>query len=332
MEEENHGVECKKEERHFHHVSHHKESLTCKMRENPWVLATVVLGILSIILIIGSFSGGNIINKSAAGQAVLDFANSQVDGEVTLVGVDDYSDSLYEVTLGLDGQNIPLYVTKDGKDIFTNPIYSKKSGGSSSSTNSKPKPTEVPKSDKPLVELFVMTHCPYGTQAEKGLIPTIKELGNTVNANIRFVHYFMHGDKEEAETYNQVCIREEQSDKYLDYLACFLEDSDSARCAEKVGVDMAKVNDCISNGKAKEYYAEDSALSKQYGVQGSPTLVINGIQSNAGRDSESYLSGICGAFNTSPSECEAELSTSSPSPGFGYNPSNAGDSAAAQCA
>jgi protein-disulfide isomerase len=333
MEEESHEI-GKKEETHSA-LSHHRESLTNKMRENPWVLATVVLGILSLILIIGSFSGGKTLSKSAAGQAILNFAESQVDGEVSLGEIEDYGDNLYQVTLNLDGQDIPLYITKDGKNLVQGvlPLSSGAGSGGSSSSNSNSQSTEIPKSDKPLVELFVMTHCPYGTQAEKGIIPTIKALGNTVDATkIRFVHYFMHGDKEEAETYNQVCIREEQSDKYLDYLACFLEDSDSARCIDKVKIDKIKLEKCISSdGKAKEYYAEDSKLSKGYGVQGSPTLIINGKQSDAGRDSASYLEGICSAFNNAPEVCKTELSSDSPSPGFGYGASGSSGSAA-QCA
>ena len=45
--------------------------------------------------------------------------------------------------------------------------------------------TTVPKSDKPLVELFVMAYCPYGTQAEKGLIPVIELLGDKIDASIK---------------------------------------------------------------------------------------------------------------------------------------------------
>jgi glutaredoxin len=189
--------------------------------------------------------------------------------------------------------------------------------------------TEVIKSDKPTVELFVMTHCPYGTQAEKGFIPAIKNLGSSIDAQVRFVHYFMHGDTEEAETYNQVCIREEQSAKYLDYLTCFLEDGNTTRCIKKVGIDQAKVNKCVSSGKAKEYYSFDSQLSEGYGVQGSPTLVINGVQISSGRDAASMLDSICGTFNNAPSTCGASLSSTSPSPGFGTGTTSG--STSAQC-
>ena len=87
-----------------------------------------------------------------------------------------------------------------------------------------------------------MTHCPYGTQAEKGLIPAMKLLGDNANIQIRFVHYFMHGEKEEQETYRQVCIREEQGAKFISYLECFLEDGDSSRCLSSVGINQAAVN------------------------------------------------------------------------------------------
>ncbi|MCK4552709.1 hypothetical protein KAT80_00710, partial [Candidatus Pacearchaeota archaeon] len=160
-------------------------------------------------------------------------------------------------------------------------------------------------------------HCPYGTQAEKGIIPTIKALGDTIDAKIRFVHYFMH-EPEETETPRQVCIREEQPSKWYDYLGCFLEDGDSDRCLIEAKIDKAKMNKCISSGKSDEYYAEDSALSEGYGVRGSPSLVINGVMINSGRSPAGYLETICSAFNEKPEECNLELSSASPKPMWGY--------------
>jgi hypothetical protein len=196
-----------------------------------------------------------------------------------------------------------------------------------SADTSTPAPTQVTKSDKPKVELFVMTHCPYGTQSEKGIIPAFEALGTTADTKIRFVHYFMHGDKEEQETYTQICIREEQSTKFLKYLKCFLADSNSSRCIKNASIDSAKLATCIST-KAKDYYKVDSDLSNKYGVQGSPTLIINGAESNAGRNSASYLAGICAAFNKAPSACSNTLSSSNPSAGFGYSASDSAASAA----
>lgn len=304
-------------------------TLTDKLRNEPWMVSTLVFGVIVAIFLVSSLVGptgnaitGSVVSENVAGQALLDFANSQ-GANAELVGVADAGE-FYEVTLLLNGQEAPLMVTKDGKYFLSGslvPLITKLDSETEQSSDS-------PKSDKPKVELFVMTHCPYGTQAEKGIIPAIKALGDTVDAKIRFVHYFMH-DPEETETPRQVCIREEQSELWYDYLGCFLKEGDSSSCLREANINMAKLNTCINTGKADEYYAEDSTLSESYGVQGSPTLIINGEQSNAGRDSASYLAGICGAFNDSPEECALELSSASPSPGFGY--STTGSATSAQC-
>ena len=160
-----------------------------------------------------------------------------------------------------------------------------------------------------------------------GFIPFVEAFGNKVDAKIRFVHYFMH-EPEETETPRQVCIREEQSDKFLDYLGCFLEDGDSDRCVSEIGIDESAMNECISSGRSDEYYDSDSELSNSYGVQGSPTLVVNGQIVNSARDPQSYLNTICEAFNDIPDACSLELSSASPSPMWGYEE---GEDTGAQC-
>lgn len=67
-------------------------------------------------------------------------------------------------------------------------------------------PTAAVKSDKPTVELFVMSYCPYGTQMEKALIPAKELLGDKANISIKFVAYTMHGAKETQENTRQYCI------------------------------------------------------------------------------------------------------------------------------
>lgn len=303
-----------------------KSEFTSKLRENPYIVSTIVLGLATLILVTLTLSPsltGNVISGSSAGQNLIDYLNTNVGGGVGYVSYEDLG-NLYQIIVSYNGDNIPVYVTKDGK-YFISSIQA--ITGQAVQQEQQTQATEVPKSDKPEVELFVMTHCPYGTQAEKGLIPVIETLGNKIDAEIRFVHYFMHGDREEQETYNQVCIREEQSSKFLTYLKCFLEDGDSSRCQNKVGIDKTKLNSCLQ-GKAKEYYASDSELSKSYDVQGSPTLVINGVIANSGRSPSAFLTAICSAFNTKASECSQQVSSENPSAGFGYSASSASPSSA----
>lgn len=40
---------------------------------------------------------------------------------------------------------------------------------------------------KPTLELFVMSYCPYGVQAEEKLLPIVKEFGDKINFKLQFI-------------------------------------------------------------------------------------------------------------------------------------------------
>lgn len=327
-----------KHEEHRHHSKeegHAKKRKTSedfvqKMRQNPWILSTLVLGILVLVFLVSNFTGiiGKTISEKEAGEKMLNFVKAQTGGQGEILEVKSFDDNFYEITISLQGQEIPIYSTKDGKYFV--PSFTPLDIETEESKQTEEE-KEITKSDKPKAELFVMTHCPYGTQAEKGFIPMMNAMGSSVDAKIRFVHYFMHGETEENETYVQVCLREEQSSKYLSYLTCFLEDGNTSRCLKETKVDTTKMNTCIKNGKAKEYYQEDSDLSKKYGVQGSPTLVVNGGIVSSGRSANAYLDTICKAFNSAQDKCSTlKLSSQNPSPMWGWGETNA-SATTAQC-
>ncbi len=301
------------------------------IKKNPWVMATIVLGIIALILLVfmlrggitGNIITGKVIGGEDAGEKLIDYLNARTGGGVEYVSHEDIG-NLYEVLVSYQGQDLPVYITKDGEYFVQGAVpIAKQSDDIPGQALA-----DVVKSDKPEVELFVMTHCPYGTQAEKGILPVFELLGDKIDSNIKFVHYFLH-EPEETETPRQVCIREEQSDKFLDYLKCFLEDDDEERCITETGIDKTKLDLCIAE-KADDYYALDSELSEGYGVRGSPTLVINGAIINSGRSPSAYLKTVCSAFNDAPGECDEELNSANPSAGFGYTAS-AGGSTNAQC-
>ncbi len=300
-----------------------------KSKKNPWIISTIILGIVVLVLLFFVLKGtitGSVISEEKAGKAVVDWANSQTGGGVELIKVEEEY-GLYKVIVSYKSQSIPLYVTKDGKTLVQGVLsLDSESNEKSQSQNENP---QAPKSDKPKVELFVMSYCPYGTQAEKGIIPVFELLKDKIDSSIRFVHYVMHGDKETQENFRQICIREEQSDKFLNYLKCFLEDANYSKCLTEAGINTVSLEDCIEN-RVEDYYKVDSDLSQGYGVRGSPTLVINGQIISSGRSSSAFLDTICSGFNDTPEECSEELSSNTPSPGFGYKYSTSG-SATASC-
>jgi len=181
----------------------------------------------------------------------------------------------------------------------------------------------------PTLDVFVMSYCPYGTQIEKALIPAWKLLREKANLKVRFVSYAMHGDQETQENKLQLCLREE-TDKFWNYLECFLEAGDSAGCLNKAGVDSAKLNTCIST-KADSYWDIDKELNTKYGVQGSPTVVLDGKVIQPDRSPDALKQAVCDAFTSKPSECSQALSTAATSPGFGASASS-GSSSSGGCA
>ena len=276
--------------------------------------------------------------------------NFMQNGEKVTISDIKLEGGLYKLTINLpSGQKIDSYMTVDGTKLFESAIDMVKKNASTTDSGANQNQAPVanaPKSDKPVVEVFVMSHCPYGTQIEKGIIPVAETLKDKINFSIKFCDYAMHGEKEVKEELKQYCISKEQPTKYFAYLKCFLKAGDGDTCMKTANI--ASVDSCFSKSD-KEFsitksfndkttwkgdYPSFSIFAKenaQYGVQGSPTLIINGTSVDSARDSKSLLGTICNAFNNAPEECKTELSGAAPTPGFGEG-TTTGDTSGSGCA
>jgi len=182
----------------------------------------------------------------------------------------------------------------------------------------------------PTLQVFIMSHCPYGTQILKGFIPVMEKFAGKANVELRFVSYTMHGAQEDLDNKRIVCVREEQSSKLIDYLNCFVSGSGSEADTQKciANLDKAKLDSCVAS-RADGYLEADKALNTEYGVEGSPTIVLDGKTASIGRDPQSLATALCNAFiGSKPSVCSETFSSTSPSPGFG---TSAGGSSGGSC-
>ncbi len=286
-----------------------------------------------------------VISTDEAKAKALTFINNnlvQKGSEVTVDGISE-ENGLYKISIKLSsGQTVDSYMTKDGTKFFPQimdiaEVEKANNTQTNTNTNATGTPTtkEVPKNDKPVVELFVMSQCPYGTQIEKGLLPVIDALASKASFDVKFCDYSMHGKAELDEELRQVCIKKIAPNDYFTYLKCFLNDGKGADCVKSLKLDEGKINSCVAdtdkqfnvtknfNDKATwlsgQYPIFDvyKADNQKYNVQGSPTLVINGVEAQSGRDSASLLAAVCGAFKTQPKECTVQLSSETPASGFG---------------
>jgi len=326
------------------HDDSRKENKSSKI--NGWKISTFVLVILLAVSIFAGGVGLNFVSGNAVAENAVLFINENLLQGQSIATLDsvESENGVYKALINVAGQSTPVYITKDGNLMFlqaiplTGELSLDNNQQNNQNDNQEPlPPADVPKSDKPVVEAFIMSHCPFGTQIEKGLLPVAKLLGDNIDFDIKFVYYVMHGDTEVYEQLNQYCIQEEQNDKYLDYLECFLTDGDGERCLAEVGIDMTALEACTA--AADEEFSitanfEDQASwlsgryplfnthkedNEKYGVGGSPTLVINGEKVSAARDSASLLDAVCGAFNEAPEECNTEFESETPSTGFGWD-------------
>lgn len=330
--------------------SENKASFKLELKGNPWVAISAILAIALIAAVTFALlnwqqnptalaTGISQTDQQALASKALNYLKTgffDAQGlQASITSIEQVNEGLVKVSLGLsDGtqvQALDVFITADGKQLVAGQVFNLDENLSSTEPAQ-----ELQKSDKPSVELFVMSHCPYGTQTEKGILPVVNLLKGNIDFNLRFVYYSMHGTVEVQEETRQYCIQKEQNDKFLDYLNCFLADGNSERCLTGTSIDTVGLSACTvqadkdfnitanleDNSKwlngTYPLFDVDKALNEAYGIQGSPTLVINGTQVSSARDSASLLKAICSAFNTPPAECDTVLSSTAPSTGFGF--------------
>jgi hypothetical protein len=182
-------------------------------------------------------------------------------------------------------------------------------------------------SGSPMVELFVMCFCPYGTEAETAMEPVVNLLGTKANITVRYIAGVqgttvssLHGPAEAQEDLRQLCINRYYRGQFWQYLSTFNRDCypnwqnatylDTCRgnTLQALGIDAKRIEACATGAEGLGLLTADEQATSQYNVQGSPTLIINGQVYDGDRTPEAYKEAICSHFNTPPAECGINLS------------------------
>ena len=147
---------------------------------------------------------------------------------------------------------------------------------------------------KPEIELFVMSYCPYGVQAEQELLPFFETYGDTIDFKLRFIvgkeeaseeetseqvaFTSLHGEPELIENKRQMVIAELYPDKLFDYLLCRADHLQEAwvNCAKDVGLDVEKIARAVESEKVALELVKEIQRTEELNIKGSPTLVIDG--------------------------------------------------------
>ena len=151
--------------------------------------------------------------------------------------------------------------------------------------------SRITRMGKPTLELFVMSYCPFGVQAEEKVIPIVKKFGDAIDFKLQFIAQekeetsaqditpftSLHGYPEVAENIRQLLIAKEYPDRYLDYILCRGKKLDKSweGCAQKLGIDVARIQALFDTSEAAQLFRKNIARAAELGVKASPTILVD---------------------------------------------------------
>ena len=307
---------------------------------NWWAMGALIFFVLFLAsMFTNGFSGITGMSAVDAGDKAMNYLNTQLlppGTEATLISTESLA-GVYKLKMNIDGEEYDTYVTKDGNLFFISGIELTEvelvepeigTGEETEELASEPAVFDAPDAEEPLVQLFIMSYCPYGQQAVNNIASTIELLGEDISFEPRFIVNVqndtinsLHGSIEADEDMRQACIWKYYPESWLDYVLYVNENiplnsinEEWTTAAEEVGLDIESIETCV-NDEGLELMQADDDLTDELGITGSPTLLINGERYSGQRTPESFKQAICSGFEEQPDSCLEELEEGSAATG-----------------
>ena len=293
------------------------------------IIGIILLTIALVVLTVPGFtSDSGTIPSDECGLITLAYVNNYLVAPGTTASLVSVTESkgLYAVNIVYQSQQVTLYTNRECSMLFTN--YIDMLVPRTTSTQATPV-----KTDRPAVDLYVMSFCPYGTQAETVLYPVADLLGEKADITVRYITTVngdtiesvnsMHGPAEVKENAFQLCVLRDNPDVFWEYLRIFnnqcypdWQDSDALDACRKnvtatLMIDHETTAACASGADVIALLRADETDSDRFSAYSSPTLLVNGVKYSGARTPEAYKQFICDSFATAPEECSITLSSAS---------------------
>ena len=282
-----------------------------------------VIGVLVLVIIAGGIffwykTKAKVISADAAANKAITYITQNFGLSPTLID-SVKEDNAFKVRFTINGTDYTSYVSLDGKYLFPEG-YDMNATTTQSQTQQ-----EIVKSDKPDIDLFVMAFCPFGNQAEDTMLPVYNLLKDDANWKIHFIVNVsgntvssLHGEPEVLQDEREACVLKNSGlDKWWQFATyvndnCGSDGSCWQAAAQAAGLSASAIGNCVSSD-GLSLMTQEANVTGQAGVGGSPTLIINGVETDAVYqygDSQAYLEAICSGFNNPPAGCSQQLQTS----------------------
>jgi len=321
-------------------------------RINPWsVLASVAV---IVALVVGGFiKRGRDQMSQLTTKTIPDAVTKITGGSMKLKTVQNVKEVSgvyqFEIVFDVNGneQKYTSYITKDGKIVFTSgsKVDELKNQPTAQGAQKKMTCSDVKKADSGKLTAFVVSRCPYGLQMQRAMKMAIDEKPDLASAiDVKYIGAVtngkitsMHGDEEAQENLRQICIREEQKEKYWPYVSCYMKAGKAEDCANTSGVNAQQLSACTADAKRGLAYAQkDFDIANAHNVSGSPTLIANGDQTVSefdfgGRSPDALKQLVCCSSKSQPDFCKSDLSKDSVATAFSESDAGTTGGSAASC-
>jgi len=169
-------------------------------------------------------------------------------------------------------------------------------------------------------DLYVMSQCPYGSQAEDAVSKVVPDFKDYVNFNVEYIadkqadgnFQSLHGENEiEGDKY-QLCVKAKYPEKFWRYLDCQNKNyqdlkSSFESCAKAGGIDFIQIKTCAEGNEGSELLTKSLEKAKGLNVAGSPTFYIAGEKYGGQRTETAIKRALCEKTGNQPKKICATL-------------------------
>lgn len=276
-------------------------------RTNPWMVSTLVLGVLFLIALFIATTGsgsvtGNVASSEEVGQKVLSALNAQTGGGVTLGSVAQEG-GLYKVTVTYQGDSVPVYATLDGTKLAFQVVSLDGSDTVPPAIDTGDAPSNDPVildeaklKDAPVkgnanapvtIVEFSDFECPFCERFYSDAYKQILEqYVATGKAKILFMQFPLsfHPQAQKAAEASLCVFAQKGNDGFWKMHDTIFENQADLSVSNLkqwardlgIGLDSSRFDRCLDNGEFEARVNAELAYGQQLGVSGTPSFFVNG--------------------------------------------------------
>jgi 2-hydroxychromene-2-carboxylate isomerase len=170
--------------------------------------------------------------------------------------------------------------------------------------------------DRVRVDLYVMSMCPYGVQAENAFAPVVEKLGPALDLRIEYIAgeeggklVSLHDEPEVKGDIAQLCALKIAPDRGFRMILCQNKSpreipGNWEQCAKEVGLDVEAMRRCYTTAEGQDLLRASSKRAEAAKAEGSPTIHIAGKAYEGRRRGGDMLRAICAELaGAKPAAC-----------------------------